>query len=163
MRSLTVAIMVGVVSAIVACSSTARPTTIIDPPRVTRTPVPASDDEAIRQLINAEGEAVVQQDIDRLAGIWDSEGIVIDATPTGGKSWRGWEAIRDRYMNIVFPSNLTVVEHPNIQITITGNGALATSDTRIGTTDLKQNDRWSFQKINGEWKITSLTFGLALK
>ena len=40
-------------------------------PRVrTPTPTPANDEEAIKQLVNAEGEAVVQQDIDRLQGLW---------------------------------------------------------------------------------------------
>src|SRR5689334_18496045 len=60
----------------------------------TATPVPASDEEAIRQLINAECESLVQQDIDRLQGIWLDNGVITDAmhtqSNTGDDStWKG--------------------------------------------------------------------------
>ena len=139
-------------------------------PIITRTPtpVPASDDEAIRQLINAEGEAVVQQDIDRLQGIWASDGVVTDANrspdnTSDDKTWKGWQAIRDRYVNIVFPSNPAAADHPNIRVMITGDTASAVSDTKIGITNVKDYDKWTFRKITGQWKITSLTFGVAPK
>ncbi len=132
----------------------------------TPTPVPANDEEAIRQLIVAEGEAVVQQDIDRLQGLWAPDGVVTDANhtpdnPSDDKTWKGWAAIRDRYVNIVFPSNPAFAEHPNIRVTITGDTATAISDTKIGITNLKDNDKWTFRKIDGQWKMTSLTFSLA--
>jgi ketosteroid isomerase-like protein len=137
---------------------------------ITRTPtaVPASDEEAIRQLISAEGEAVVQQDIDRLQGIWASDGVVTDANRTpdntsDDKTWKGWQAIRDRYVNIVFPSNPASAEHPNTRVTITGDTASAVSDTKIGITNVKDNDKWTFRKITGQWKLTSLSFGVAPK
>ena len=44
--------------------------------------VPATDEEAIRQLINAECEAVVQQDVDRLQSMWAPNGVVMDANHT---------------------------------------------------------------------------------
>ncbi len=132
----------------------------------TATPVPANDEEAIRQLIVAEGEAVVQQDIDRLQGMWASDGVVTDANHTASntsddKTWKSWNAIRDRYVNIVFPSSPGSAEHPNIRITITGDTASAVADTKIGVTNAKDNDRWTFRKMDGQWKITSLTFSLA--
>ncbi len=142
------------------------------PPPVSRTrtptPVPSSDEEAIRQLIDAEGEAVVQQDIDRLQGMWASDGVVTDANrtpdnPSDDKTWKGWQAIRDRYVNIVFPSNPVLAEHPNTRVTITGDTASAISDTKIGVTNVKDNDKWTFRKLTGQWKITSLTFGVAPK
>lgn len=136
--------------------------------RITRTPtaVPKNDEEALRQLIVAEGEAVVQQDIDRLQGMWANDGVVTDAnrTPNNGgddKTWKNWTAIRDRYVNIVFPSSPAFAEHPNIRITITGDTASAVADTKIGVTNLKDNDKWTFRKIDGQWKITSLTFSAA--
>lgn len=134
----------------------------------TPTPVPANDEEAIKQLIVAEGEAVVQQDIDRLQGMWASDGVVTNANNTpdnsnDDKTWKGWSAIRDRYVNIVFPSNPPFAEHPNIRVTITGDAATALTDTKIGITNLKDNDRWTFRKMDGQWRITSLTFGLARK
>ncbi len=132
----------------------------------TPTPVPQNDEEAIKQLINAEGEAVVQQDIDRLQGMWASDGVVTDANRTAAntsddKIWKNWQAIRDRYVNIVFPSGPGFAEHPNIRVTITGDTASAVADTKIGVTNVKDNDKWTFRKIDGQWKITSLTFSLA--
>jgi ketosteroid isomerase-like protein len=132
----------------------------------TPTAVPQNDEEGIKQLISAEGEAVVQQDIDRLQGMWATDGVVTDANHTGSntsddKTWKNWSAIRDRYVNIVFPSNPAFAEHPNIRVTITGDTANAVADTKIGVTNQKDNDKWTFRKIDGQWKITSLTFSLA--
>ncbi len=158
-----------VLVAMTACGPSAPPPPSVNPgparPR-TPTPVPANDEEAIRQLINAEGESVVQQDIDRLQGLWASDGVVTDANhtannPSDDKTWKGWAAIRDRYVNIVFPSSPQSAEHPNIRITIAGDTATALSDTKIGITNAKDNDQWTFRKIDGQWKITSLTFSLS--
>jgi ketosteroid isomerase-like protein len=136
-------------------------------PRVrTPTPTPANDEEGIKQLVNAEGEAVVQQDIDRLQGLWAPDGVVTDANhspdnPSDDKTWKQWAAIRDRYVNIIFPSNPAFAEHPNIRVTISGDTATAVADTRIGITNLKDNDKWTLRKIDGQWKLTSLTFSLS--
>lgn len=133
-------------------------------PRTT-TPVPASDEEAIRQLVNAECEAVVQQDIDRLQGLWADNGVVTDANHTAANTgddvtWKNWDALRDRYVNIIFPSNPTFCEHPDIQVQISGNTATATSSVKIGVTNCSNCNNWSFSKIGSGWKITSLTYNL---
>ncbi|MEW5718914.1 MAG: hypothetical protein AB1817_09835 [Chloroflexota bacterium] len=156
---------------VVACQTGAPPPPSAGPKPViqrTPTPVPANAEEALRQLIVAEGEAVVQQDIDRLEGMWAKDGVVTDANrtpdnPSDDKTWKNWSAIRDRYVNIVFPSNPAFAEHPNIRVTITGDSATAMADTKIGITNVKDNDKWTFRKIDGQWKITTLTFGLAPK
>lgn len=134
---------------------------------IVRTPtaVPATDEEAIRQLMNAECEAVVQQDIDRLQGIWSPNGVVIDANHTKDNTgddvtWKNWDALRDRYVNIVFPSNPTFCEHPNIKVTLNGNNASATNSLKIGTTNCDNCNAWTFTKGNEGWRITSLTFNL---
>jgi hypothetical protein len=168
-----VAILAATLIAVVGCSNNpppAPPSPGSGPIKIVRTPTPqpANDEEAIRQLIVAEGEAVVQQDIDRLQAMWASDGVVTDANrtadnPADDKTWKGWNAIRDRYVNIVFPSNPAFAEHPNIRVTITGDTATAIADTKIGVTNLKDNDKWTFRKIDGQWKMTSLTFGLAPK
>lgn len=135
-------------------------------PRVrTATPVPASDEEAIRQLINAECEAVVQQDVDRLQDMWASNGVVIDANHTKDNTgddvtWKDWTALRDRYVNMIFPSNPTFCEHPNIQVAINGSNATATSSVKIGVTNCDNCNAWAFTKANGGWRITSLTYNL---
>lgn len=165
-----IAILAALTVSVAGCDSGAPPPP--PPSRVTivRTPTPvaATDEEAIKQLINAEGEAVVQQDIDRLQGMWASDGVVTDAgrTPDNAsddKTWKSWQAIRDRYVNIVFPSNPGFADHPNVRITVTGDTATAVSDTKIGVTNVKDNDKWTFRKIAGQWKLTSLTFGAAPK
>ncbi len=170
MRKLFFFAAIAVTIAAVGCSTGALPPPppggLPSPRERTPTPVPSSDEEAIRQLIVAEGEAVVQQDIDRLQAMWASDGVVTDANhtpdnPSTYKTWKGWTAIRDRYVNIVFPSNPQFAEHPNIRVTLTGDTASAIADTKIGITNLKDNDRWTLRKISGQWKLTSLTFSLA--
>lgn len=169
MRKLIFIAAAALLIAAVGCSGTVLPPPPGSPPAArqrTPTPVPANDEEAIRQIAVAEGEAVVQQDIDRLQAMWATDGVVTDANhtpdnPSDDKTWKGWAAIRDRYVNIVFPSNPAFAEHPNIRVTITGDTATAIADTKIGITNLKDNDKWTFRKIDGQWKITSLTFSLA--
>ncbi len=168
MRKVSLIAMLAMIFVIVGCSTGAPPPPPGLPPvqrERTATPAPTNDQEALSQLINAEGEAVVQQDIDRLRDLWANDGVVTDANRTpdnaaDDKTWKGWAAIRDRYVNIVFPSNPAFAEHPNTRITITGDSAAALSDTKIGVTNLKDNDRWTFRKIDGRWKMTSLTFSL---
>ncbi len=168
MRKLVLALVaLTLVITVVGCTP---PTTTPPKPPATRvrtpTPVPETDEDAIKQIINAEGEAVVQQDIDRLQAMWASDGVVTDANhapnnPSGYKTWSKWGAIRDRYVNIVFPSGPGSAQHPNIKLTITGDTASAIADTIIGSTNAKDNDKWTFRKMDGQWKITSLTFSLA--
>jgi ketosteroid isomerase-like protein len=131
----------------------------------TKTPTPATPEEAIRQLINAECEAVVQQDIDRLQDIWASDGVVTDANHTPDNAsddvtWKGWDAIRDRYVNIVFPSNPTFCEHPDAQVTIGGDTATAVTGVRIGVTNARNSNKWAFSKASDAWKIAALTYNL---
>jgi ketosteroid isomerase-like protein len=131
----------------------------------TKTPTPATPEEAIRQLINAECEAVVQQDIDRLQDIWASDGVVTDANHTPDDTsddvtWKGWDAIRDRYVNIVFPSNPTFCEHPDAQVTINGDTATAITGVKIGVTNAPNSNHWAFRKGGDIWKITALIYNL---
>ncbi|MBI5300892.1 MAG: nuclear transport factor 2 family protein [Chloroflexi bacterium] len=172
MRKLLLIAAVVLLATAVGCDGTPPPPPPVGSPPVQRTrtatPAPANDEEAIKQLINAEGEAVVQQEINRLQDIWATDGVVTDANrtpdnPSDDKTWKNWSALRDRYVNIVFPSNPPAAEHPNIRITMTGDTASAIADTKIGVTNAKDNDKWTFRKIDGRWRITSLTFGLAPK
>ncbi|MGE5141648.1 MAG: nuclear transport factor 2 family protein [Rudaea sp.] len=131
----------------------------------TPTPVPATDEEAIRQIINAECEAVVQQDIDRLQGIWASDGVVTDANHTADNTgddvtWKGWDAIRDRYVNIVFPSSPTFCEHPGTLVTVSGTTATGSSGVKIGQTNCTDCNKWVFAKGAEGWKISTLTYNL---
>ncbi len=152
----------------VGCSSTTAPVprTANQVPRVrTATPVPATAEEAIRQLINAECEAVVQQDVDRLQAMWSKDGTVTDANHSAANrgddvTWKGWDALRDRYVNIVFPSNPTFCEHFDLKVTIIGDSAEATGGVKIGQTNAAAADRWTFRNDGEGWQILSLTYNL---
>lgn len=131
----------------------------------TPTPQPASDEEAIRQLILLEGRGVVEQDIQGLMDLWAPDGMVVDAKhtpddPGDDARWRGRDAIRERYVVLVFPGNPGIAAPADIQITITGDTASATSTTVIGSEVAVGGDRWEFVKRDGRWWIKSLTYNL---
>lgn len=149
---------------VAACGPTAAPTAPTPKPRGTDTPIPASDEEAILQLLNAEAEGVVQQDIDRLMDLWAPDGVVTDANhtpddPNDDLLWEGVEAIKERYL-VIFQSYPTQAAHPDVELTITGDTAEATSTTTIGVDMAKKGDAWFFEKREGRWYIKSLTFNL---
>jgi ketosteroid isomerase-like protein len=134
-------------------------------PRGTDTPTPASDEEAVMQLLNAEADAVVSQDIDRLMEIWDQDGVITDANhtpnnPSDDRVWSGIAAIRERYVNEVFPSAPSSATHPDAEVNIEGDTATALTTTTIGIDHAPGGDRWTFARTNGRWLITSLTFNL---
>lgn len=134
----------------------------------TATPVPANDEEAVVQLVRAEGEGVVQQDIDRLMDIWADDGAIVDAknTPDDAKDdakWEGKEAIRQRYVNLVFPSAPMQAEAGDMQVTIEGSKATVVSTTNIGDEVSPGGDRWNLEKRNGRWYLVMLTYNLEPK
>ena len=76
----------------------------------TPTPQPATDEEAIRQLIASEGQALVSQDIAGLMDLWAADAVIADAKhtpddPNDDARWSGRDAIRERYVVLVFPGN----------------------------------------------------------
>jgi hypothetical protein len=136
------------------------------PPTIT--PVPANDKEALIQLIRAEGEGVVQQDIDRLVDIWAADGQIVDVNhtpdnPADDNKWVGRDAIRQRYVNLVFPSAPMQAGASDLQVTIEGPKAVVTSTTNIGNEVAAKGDRWTIEKREGRWYITSLTYNLEPK
>ncbi len=129
------------------------------------TPVPANDEEAIVGLLRAEGEAVVAQDMDRLAELWAEDAIVRDAKHTPEDTsddalWRGIDAIMDRYVVLVFPGNPQLVEPEIVSIDIEGDKATVVSTTRIGEEVSPGGDTWTFVRRDGRWWIASLTYNL---
>lgn len=154
--------------ALAGCTpSPARPGSMQRPTPIPRTPTPqpASDEEAIRQLILLEGQGVVAQDIQGLMDLWAPDAVVTDAKhtpddPSDDARWRGRDAIRERYVVLVFPGNPSVVAPADIQLTITGDTATAISTTVIGNEIAPGGDRWEFVKRDGRWWIKSLTYNL---
>ncbi len=131
----------------------------------TPTPVPASDEEAVIGLIQAEGEAVVAQDMQRLAELWAEDAVVRDAkhTPddaTDDAVWNGIDAILDRYVVLVFPGNPQKVQPQVLAVEINGDEASVLSTTQIGAEVSPAGDHWTFVRRQGRWWIASLTYNL---
>lgn len=163
-------LLMAVAFAFAGCGGAAVPTplpVVKLPTRVppTTTPVPGNDQEAVLQLIRAEGEGVVQQDIDRLLDIWASDGQVVDANHTADNAaddakWIGRDALRQRYVNLVFPSAPMQAQAGDLQVSVQGDKATVGSTTNIGDEVSPGGDEWTLQKSNGRWYITSLTYNL---
>ncbi len=131
----------------------------------TAPPQPANDEEAIRQLMGLEGQGVVGQDIEGLMDLWAADAVIADAKHTPDNAdddarWTGRDAIRERYVVLVFPGNPGSAAPQDVQITISGNTAIATSTTAIGSEVSPGGDRWEFVKQDGRWWIKGLTYNL---
>lgn len=131
----------------------------------TPTPDSARDRTAILALLDAEGAAVVSQDIASLAALWAEDGVVTDAhhTPDDARDdaiWRGSDAILDRYVTLVFPGHPAFAKPADVQITINGNEATARATTHIGNEVSPAGDLWAFRRGAEGWVITSLTYNL---
>jgi len=66
------------------------------------------DCAAIQELLAREAQGMVEQDVRALMDLWVEDAVVTDAAhtpddPSDDLVWRGWDAVRDRYVYIVFP------------------------------------------------------------
>jgi ketosteroid isomerase-like protein len=137
------------------------------PTQIVRTPTaqPATDEEAIRQLILLEGQGVVSQDIEGLMNLWADDAAVTDAKHTPDEAdddahWRGKDAIRERYVVLVFPGSPAAAGDKDIRLTMKGDTAFATATTVIGGEVSPGGDYWTFVKRAGRWWIEGLTYNL---
>ncbi len=126
---------------------------------------PEKDKKAIAATIQAEAQGVVEQDIDKVMSLWAKGSEIRDVNhtpddPSDDVTWSGKDAIRERYVKVVFPGNPSIVSHPEMKISIHGNKAVVTTTTRIGNEIAPAGDRWTLQKIRGKWLLTSLTYNL---
>lgn len=125
----------------------------------------AADEEAITAVLMAEGKLVVEQNIDGLMNLWREGSEVVDAknTPDNGdddQRWMDKDAIRNRYVRIVFPGAPTQADPKDLQIQISGEQATITATTHIGNEVSPAGDRWVLVKQNNCWAIQSLTYNL---
>jgi hypothetical protein len=161
--SVALLVILGIASCGAPRSSTlgAKPTVVVRTP----TAAPGNDEEAVRGLIASEGAAVVSQDIVGLMGLWAGDAVVTDAKHTPGDpsddaTWRGKDAIRSRYVVLVFPGNPQAAGARDVQVQVTDDKATAASTTVIGSEVSQGGDRWTFVKREGRWWIESLTYNL---
>ncbi|MGC8779681.1 MAG: nuclear transport factor 2 family protein [Anaerolineae bacterium] len=107
----------------------------------------------------------MRQDIAGLVNLWAADAVVTDARhtpdrPEDDARWSGREAIRDRYLTLVFPANPAINSPADIAIVVEGDRATATSTTRIGQEVSPGGDRWTFVRRGGRWWILELTYNL---
>ena len=124
----------------------------------------------IRCLIQDEARFVLHEEIDNAVSLFDENAFLMDAA--GGNKdlqviWKGRDEIEERYRNL---PQFLYLKHAAIDITLDsdGNYARAIADT-IGTyvvngeeVEISSNrgERWVFEKINGQWRITGFTYNL---
>jgi hypothetical protein len=124
----------------------------------------AGDADAVRAVLNAEGQFVVSQQIDILMRLWAEDGKVVDAknTPDAADDqvWQGKDAIRNRYVRIVFPGAPAAVEHTDAEITVESDRAIVVAATAIGAEVSPAGDRWELIRQDGCWYLAGLTYNL---
>ncbi len=161
-------LLVGLLLLIAGCSSATPPPAAPAAPQVGGSctlPSAGDDESAIRALLVAEGEFVVGQDINALMSLWADDARVADAkntpdTADDDQVWDGKDAIRNRYVRIVFPGAPAVVDHGDETITIDGDQAQVESTTTIGSEVAPAGDRWQMVRRDNCWYLTSLTYNL---
>lgn len=125
----------------------------------------ATDEEAIQGVLSAEGELVVKQEIEPLMALWAEDSSVVDAKHTpqdtsDDQLWQGKDAIRHRYVRVVFPGAPTSITPRDMQVVIDDDQATVQSTTEIDGEESKAGDRWNLVKQSGCWLIDSLTYNL---
>lgn len=123
------------------------------------------DRSAILDLLQREARGVVAQDLDALMALWAEDALVIDAAytpddPSDDLVWRGRDAIRDRYVHVVFPGGAQKAGPLDVRIEVQGDRATAWATTRIGDEVSPGGDRWTFVRRGGRWFLESLTYNL---
>ena len=124
-----------------------------------------ADKEAIRALVAAHREAVLQRDAQRLLELWAADGVITDANhtpanPGDDRVWAGHEALLAYYTTLVFPLYLDDIGPADVEVYLQGDTAWATATTRIGQETSPGGERWTFIREGGKWRIASITFNL---
>ncbi len=129
-----------------------------------------SEEPNIRGIIDREANLVLDGKIDELVLLFDEEAFVRDAA--GGSTeqeiiWDGKNRIAERYRNL---PEFIYLKHDAIEIAVSSDRTYARviADTigiyKVNGTEVKissnQGEKWTFEKINGKWKITSFTYNL---
>jgi hypothetical protein len=116
-------------------------------------------------VLRAEGEYLVQQDIDRLMLLWQEESQVVDAKnspddTSDDQLWDGIDAIRHRYVRTVFPGAPDSVQPADLDVQLDGDRATILATTRINDEISPAGDRWELVRVDGCWYLQSLTYNL---
>ena len=131
-------------------------------------PVDMAEEERIQAVLHAEGQFIVAQDIDNLMRLWDDDSQIADAKNTPDSSdddqvWNGKDAIRHRYVRIVFPGAPATIQPTDLQININGRAATISATTQIDSEVSPAGDRWQLINRDDCWTIQRLTYNLEPK
>lgn len=129
--------------------------------------VSAGDEAAIAWLINAEGEAVVKEDLALIEQIFAPDALIVDML-TGEK----WFSPVERYTHLINAADYSKASHADIKAVtpIAGGRAYFTSSSRGAYTvegvsksysTLPDSDHWTLEKRRGCWIITQFEFNAA--
>jgi hypothetical protein len=129
-----------------------------------------SDENPIRNLINQEVDLSLNGNVKQVVSLYSSDAYVRDAA--GGNTsleviWNGENAITQRYEDL---PTFAYLRHDAIEITISSDKsyARAIADTigayKVNGADVtitsNHGEKWTFEKVNGTWKIASFTYNL---
>jgi hypothetical protein len=124
-----------------------------------------ADEQAIAAVIRAEGQLVVEQQIDDLMALWADGASITNAKNTpdvveDDQFWRDKDAIRHRYVRTVFPGAAQQSAPADLQIQRAGEQAVVVATTQIGAEVSPAGDRWTLVKRSGCWLLENLTYNL---
>lgn len=129
-----------------------------------------SGEKQVREIVNQEATLVLQGKIEEAVSLYAEDAYIRDAA--GGDTgleiwWKGQQEIADRYSKL---PQFKYLKHDAIEITISSDKkyARAIADTigeyvidgknvRISS---NRGERWTLEKVDGRWKITSFTYNL---
>ena len=128
-----------------------------------------ADFETLVELIELEGEAVLHKDMNVIKRIYTSESVIARADTN--EVWPAYIYYSKKFTEedhcMVSHADYTVTEYTNEQVKITtssmGSYGLPGKGCNMTYKNPPGADQWTFQKINGEWKIISLEFNLHQK
>lgn len=119
--------------------------------------------EKIRAIIEQEACCVVDGRIIDAVDLFAEDAYVRDAS--GGEVWSG-NSIIERYLNL---PEFVYLKHDAVVFQDVDNTCAEVIADTVGTyyvngttVDISSNqgEKWTFKKINGEWKITGFTYNL---
>jgi hypothetical protein len=115
-------------------------------------------------MLRAEGQLVVDQQIEPLMALWADGSSITDAknSPDAAddQNWQDKDAIRHRYVRTVFPGAPAQASPADLQTTIAGDRATVMATTSIGSEVSPAGDRWTLVKRDGCWLLENLTYNL---
>jgi hypothetical protein len=127
-------------------------------------PAGTGDQEAVAAVLRAEGQLVVDQQVEPLMALWADGSSITDAKNTPDASddqhWQDKDAIRHRYVRTVFPGAPAQAIPADLQTEISGDEATVLATTNIGSEVSPAGDRWTLVKRDGCWLLESLTYNL---